>query len=176
MASRRVKEQETREERPVDDYVSQGVRQYTQLLESADPKAIAIYLALWQASHVQALANARAIDSLDLPVSVSGTRLTVLRTLYFAPGRQLALKDISQTTGISPAMVTHLIDGLSRGGLVRLAGSPDDRRVKLAVLTPAGEDAFETVLPVIDRRMTEACAGWSEDEKDQLLALLQRLC
>lgn len=158
-----------------DDYISQAARQYTQLLDSADPKAIAIYHALWKASNNQKLANSRAIDALNLPVSISGARLTVVRTLYFAPGRQLALKELSRVTDLSPAMITHLIEGLSRAGLVRIAGSPEDRRVKLAELTPAGADAFHTVLPVIGRRMTQACADFSEEEKDQLLRLLQRL-
>ncbi|HLF76123.1 MAG TPA: MarR family transcriptional regulator, partial [Dehalococcoidia bacterium] len=127
------------------DYVLEGARQYTQLLDSADPDSIAIILALWNASHVQMLANSRAIDALNLPVSVSGARLTVLRTLYFAPDKELALNEISKATGMSPAMVTHLVEGLSRGGLIRRVGSPDDRRVKIAQLTPEGEEAFHKV-------------------------------
>ena len=158
-----------------DDYVSEGVRHYTDLLDAADPKAIAVYLALWKASHVQVLANTRAIDALNLPVSVSRTRLTVLRTLYFATGKQMALNEIAKTTDMSPAMVTHLIEGLSRGGLVQRLGSPDDRRVKIARLTPEGEAAFHTVLPVISQRMTDACKDFTEAEKDTLIRLLQRL-
>jgi DNA-binding MarR family transcriptional regulator len=156
--------------------IEQGVRQYTQLLESADPKAIAVYLALWKASQFQMLENARAIDALNLPVGVSRSRLTVLRTLYFAEGRCMALNEISKTTGITPAMVTHLIEGLARGGLIRRTGSRDDRRVKIAQLTSEGEEAFHTVLPVISKRMTDACAHLSEAEKDELIRLLQSLC
>src|SRR4051812_25170585 len=100
------------------DPVSRGVYQYAYLLDSADQKAIGVYMALWKASHSQALANARAIDTLNLPVSVSGTRLTVLRTLYFADEKRMPLNEISKATGITPAMVTHLVDGLAKGGLV----------------------------------------------------------
>jgi DNA-binding MarR family transcriptional regulator len=157
------------------DSVSQGVLQYTYLLDSADPKAIAVYLGLWKASHAQALANARAIDALNLPVSVSGTRLTVLRTLYFADEKRMPLNEISKATGITPAMVTHLVDGLAKGGLVARLGSRDDRRVRIAQLTTEGESAFHRVLPVISARMTDACVGFTEDEKDTLLSLLQRL-
>jgi DNA-binding MarR family transcriptional regulator len=156
--------------------IEQGVRQYTQVLDSADPKAIAVYLALWKASQFQMLENARAIDALNLPVSVSRSRLTVLRTLFFAEGKRMALNEISKTTGITPAMVTHLIEGLARGGLVRRSGSRDDRRVKIAQLTPEGEEAFQTVLPVISKRMTDACAHLSDAEKDELIRLLQSLC
>ncbi|HLF77290.1 MAG TPA: MarR family transcriptional regulator, partial [Dehalococcoidia bacterium] len=77
--------------------------------------------------------------------------------------------------GMSPAMVTHLVEGLSRGGLIRRVGSPDDRRVKIAQLTPEGEEAFHKVLPVISKRMTEACEGFSQEEKETMLRLLKRL-
>ncbi len=157
------------------DAVSQGVLQYTYLLDSADPKAIAVYLALWKASHAQALANARAIDTLNLPVNVSGTRLTVLRTLFFADDKRMPLNEISKATGITPAMVTHLVDGLAKGGLVSRQGSREDRRVRIAQLTPEGEEAFHRVLPVISDRMTDACVGFTEEEKETLITLLQRL-
>ena len=172
----RVQEQHSRRTATADveeDAVARGVRQYAQLLESADPKAIAIYMALWKASHAQALANTRAIDALNLPVTVSGTRLTVLRTLYFAPNRRMPLSELSRETELSPAMVTHLIQGLERGGLIERIGSPDDRRVTIARLTDAGAEAFHTVLPAISKRMTDACIGLTEEQKDMLLHLLE---
>jgi MarR family 2-MHQ and catechol resistance regulon transcriptional repressor len=158
-----------------DQWVMDGVRQYTDLLDSADPMAIAVQLALWRANHAQYLANSRAIDALDLDVNVSGSRLAVLRTLYCTQGKSMALSGISKAAGISPTMVTNLVDGLERGGLVKRVGSPDDRRVSIACLTQKGEETFETVLPIMSQRMTEACAGFSEEEKQTLLNLLQRL-
>lgn len=156
-------------------WVADGVRQYSELLDSADPAAIAVQLALWQANHAQFLANSRAIDALGLPVSITGSRLAVMRTLYCAPGKQLALSAISKAAGISPTMVTNLVDGLAKGGLVRRVGSPSDRRVSLAILTEEGEETFNKVLPVMSARMTEACAEFTDEEKRQLLSLLQRL-
>src|SRR5581483_4075053 len=114
---------------PREDSVTLGVRQYMQLFHDGDPKSIAIYLALWKAAHEQMLANSRAIETLDLPTSVTGSRLAVMRTLYLAPNKQMALNEIGKNTDLSPAMVTHLVGGLSRGGLVRQHGSPHDRRV-----------------------------------------------
>jgi DNA-binding MarR family transcriptional regulator len=98
-----------------------------------------------------------------------------MRTLHFAPGQQLALNEIGKSTELSPAMVTHLIGGLSRAGLVRQHGSPHDRRVKIAELTAEGEAAFQHVLPVIAQRMSSACDGFTDEEKATLLKLLQRL-
>ena len=157
------------------DWVEEGVRQYRDILDTSDPKAIAVQLALWQANHAQFVANSRAIDALNLPTSVTGSRLAVLRTLYFAPDKRMALSGISKAANISPTMVTNLVDGLARAGYVKRAGSPDDRRVSIAHLTPEGEETFLKVLPVLSQRMTDACAEFTDEEKDTLLRLLQRL-
>jgi DNA-binding MarR family transcriptional regulator len=157
------------------DAVLEGAKQYAAMLESADSLSIAIILTLWQANHVQMLANHRAFDTLELPVSLTGTRLTILRTLYFAPERQLALSAIAKATGTNLTVVSNLVDALKRGGLVERKGSTLDRRVSIAKLTPAGEEAFVRILPVMSARMAEACNQFTEDEKVQFLDFLQRL-
>jgi DNA-binding MarR family transcriptional regulator len=132
-------------------------------------------LTLWQAQHVQSVANLRAFDTLDLPTTINGSRLTVLRTLYFVPDQRMSMSAISKATGISPTMVTNLVDGLARGGLVERAGSSEDRRVSLVHLTPAGEEAFRRILPVMSARMQDACKNFTDEEKALLLSLLQKL-
>ena len=160
---------------PDDDFVIAGARQYSELLESADQKAIEIILRIWEANRVQMAALTRAIDSLNLPFSISGARLTVLRTIYCAPDQCLPLHQIGKSTGLSAAMVGHLVDGLVKDGLVDRLPSELDRRVNLARLTDKGRETFHTVLPVMSRRMTEACAQFDDTDKDDLLHLLQRL-
>jgi DNA-binding MarR family transcriptional regulator len=151
-----------------------GARQYADLLDSADSVSIAIMLTLWQANHVQMVANLRAFDSLDLPTTLNGSRLTILRTLYFAQEHGMSMGSISKATGISPTMVTNLVEGLAKGGLVRRVGSTEDRRVNLVHITKAGEEAFRQILPVMSARMQDACKNFSESEKVQLLSLLQK--
>ncbi len=157
------------------DAILEGARQYAELLGSDDSMSISIILTLWQANHVQMLANHRAFDAIGLPVSLSGSRLTILRTLYFAPEKKMALSVIGKRTGMNLTVVGNLVEALKRGGLVRRAGSPHDRRVSIAELTPEGEDAFHQILPVMSHRMAKACAQFTDDEKQQLLSLLQRL-
>jgi DNA-binding MarR family transcriptional regulator len=156
------------------DAVMAGARQYSELLDSADSTSIAIMLTLWQAQHVQTVANLRAFDALNLPTPINGSRLTVLRTLYFAQEQRMSMSSISKATGISPTMVTNLVDGLGRGGLVKRAGSSEDRRVSFVHLTPAGEEAFRRILPVMSARMYDACKNFTDEEKAQLLSLLQK--
>jgi DNA-binding MarR family transcriptional regulator len=157
------------------DAVLEGAKQYAAMLESADSASIAIILTLWEANHVQMLANHRAMDALGLPVSLSGTRLTILRTLYFAPERKMALSGIAKVTGTNLTVVSNLVDALKKGGLVQRVGSKLDRRVSIAQLTPEGEVAFHRILPVISARMAEACNQFTEEEKTLFLSLLQRL-
>jgi len=160
---------------PIEDAIVEGAKQYTEILASADSTAIAIILTLWEANHVQMLANHRAMDSIGLPVSIAGTRLTILRTLYFAPERKMALSAIAKTTKTNLTVVSNMVDALKRGGLVERMGSKLDRRVSIAHLTPAGEEAFLKILPVLSARMTEACSQYTEEEKQQFLCFLQRL-
>jgi MarR family 2-MHQ and catechol resistance regulon transcriptional repressor len=157
------------------DAIIEGVEQYTTLLDSADSLSIAIILTLWEANHVQMMANHRAIDTLGLPVGLGGTRLTILRTLYFAPAKRMALSAISRKTNTNLTIVSNLVGALQKGGLVRRVGNPHDRRVSIAELTPEGEKAFRSILPVMSARMSEACSAFSDEEKAQFLAFLQRL-
>jgi DNA-binding MarR family transcriptional regulator len=151
-----------------------GARQYAELLESPDSISIAIMLTLWQAQHLQTVANLRAFDALNLPTTINGSRLTILRTLYFAEQKCMSMGAISKATGVSPTMVTNLVDGLARGGLVKRVGNPEDRRVSLVHLTEEGEEAFRRILPVMSARMQEACKRFTDEEKTQLLSLLQK--
>lgn len=157
------------------DAVLAGARQYAELLDSADSTSIAIMLTLWQAQHVQTVANLRAFEALKLPTTLNGSRLTVLRTLYFSDEKCMSMGAISKATGVSATMVTNLVDGLARGGLVKRAGSSEDRRVSLIHITELGEDAFRRILPVMSARMQDACKKFTPEEKAQLLALLQKL-
>jgi DNA-binding MarR family transcriptional regulator len=152
-----------------------GARQYAELLDSPDSTSIAIMLTLWQANHVQMIANLRAFDAMNLPTTLSGSRLTILRTLCFAPEKCMSMGALSKATGISPTMVTNLVEGLGRGGLVRRVGSTEDRRVSIVHITEAGEETFRRILPAMSARMTDACKDFAEEEKLQLLHLLQKL-
>ena len=155
--------------------VQEGVRQYQELLESADSSAIAIMLTIWHLSGAQRLANEKAFAELDLPVNVAGNRLTILRTLYFAPERRMAVANLSRETGLTVSWVTSLVETLGQAGLVRRMGSAEDRRVSIVCLTPDGEEAFRGIVPAMGEAMAQTCRNLSEEEKQQLLALLHRL-
>ena len=158
-----------------EDVVHDFALSYKKELPWADAEAIEINLSLLRANCVLTAAVSRQIEGLNLGVSLSGARFTLLRTLYFAKGDPLPQNEISRRMGVSRTNITNLIDGLERDGLVTRVTSPADRRVSYARLTPAGEDACTVVLPVLTQLMGDACRNFSDEEKSQFLDFLTRI-
>ncbi len=71
----------------------------------------------------------------------------VLVFLSEAPDRALRMCDLADMLRLSPSGLTRRLDGLVRSGFVDRHPSPDDRRVTLAHLTPAGYDKLRTAAP-----------------------------
>ncbi|MDP4500419.1 MarR family winged helix-turn-helix transcriptional regulator [Nonomuraea turcica] len=70
----------------------------------------------------------------------------VLR-LARSPGEQLRMSDLAAQTGLSTSGVTRVVDRLEREGVVRRRACPSDRRASYAVLTDAGRERLQSVLP-----------------------------
>jgi DNA-binding MarR family transcriptional regulator len=86
----------------------------------------------------------------------------------------MAMKELGRRMHCDPSFVTIVADTLEKRGLARREPHPGDRRVKTLVLTEAG-------LAMKQRLEGEvaACMPWrralSESERDQLLALIQKM-
>jgi DNA-binding MarR family transcriptional regulator len=71
------------------------------------------------------------VVQLDVPIG----QMKTLFILWTA-GKPQTMGQLAQALGVSLGSVTGLIDGLVQRGLVRREEDPDDRRQKLARLTP----------------------------------------
>jgi DNA-binding MarR family transcriptional regulator len=71
----------------------------------------------------------------------------VLVVLSEAPQRRLRMCDLATSLRLSPSGLTRRLDGLVGSGLVAREPSPDDGRVTLAVLMPAGVARLEEAAP-----------------------------
>jgi DNA-binding MarR family transcriptional regulator len=87
----------------------------------------------------------------------------------------MTLGALSRSLHVSPAAATNYVDSLTRGSLVRRTCSPGDPHTNIVELTARGEAAFMAILPALSRSWTEACADFTEEEKDTLIRLLRRL-
>src|SRR3954463_7751096 len=157
-----------------DDPLRRTAQRYKRELPWADEESIMITLGIIRARRVMVAATPRYLESLNLGVSLSGARVTLLLTLYFAHDRRLAQNRISREMEVSRTNITNLIDGLVKDDLVTRVTSPVDRRVSYAQLTPHGQELCASLLPAMTHMMMDICSSFSEEEKTTLHQLLFR--
>jgi DNA-binding MarR family transcriptional regulator len=78
---------------------------------------------------------------------LSAVEFEVLMRLARSPGQRLRMTDLAGQTSLSTSGVTRVVDRMDRDGLVRREACPSDRRSSYAVITPAGRQRLDDVLP-----------------------------
>jgi DNA-binding MarR family transcriptional regulator len=150
-------------------------RRYKDVLDWAVPETLEATLAFVRLHRMHRVAASRQMDALELPVSLTGARFTLLLTLYFARDNLLAQNEISRELSVSRTNITNLIDGLERDGLVERVPNPADRRVSYAKLTLAGRDLCLAVLPDMTRFMLNHFDGFTAEEIQQFKQYVYRV-
>lgn len=89
-----------------------------------------------------------AIEADLAPTGLTLGDYRVFVHLSAAEDQSMRMCDLADLLQLSPSGVTRRLDGLVRAGWVARRGSDDDRRVMLAVLTPAGVAKLEEAAPV----------------------------
>ncbi len=78
---------------------------------------------------------------------LSSVEFEVLMRLARSPQSRLRMTDLASQTSLSTSGVTRVVDRMDRDGLVRREACPSDRRSSHAVITPAGRERLDKVLP-----------------------------
>jgi DNA-binding MarR family transcriptional regulator len=78
---------------------------------------------------------------------LSAVEFEVLIRLARSPGSRLRMTDLAGQTTLSTSGVTRVVDRMDRDGLVRREACPSDRRSSFAVITEAGLQRLDEVLP-----------------------------
>ncbi|RZS89636.1 DNA-binding MarR family transcriptional regulator [Motilibacter rhizosphaerae] len=116
-------------------------------------------------------ATGRFADALA-PAGITPPVAGVLRLLRVEAG--MSQQDLARRLGVAPSRVVAVVDELEeRGWVARTRGS--DRRTNALALTPAGEEAFGRVAAVAAGHERAVTEGLAAAEREQLLALLERL-
>jgi MarR family transcriptional regulator for hemolysin len=92
--------------------------------------------------------------------------------LSLKTGRWATQRELAESIGIRGATLTHHLHGLERDGLVTRRRDPDNRRVQVVELTPAGDALFERLRDAalaFDARLRE---GFDERDVERLRELL----
>jgi DNA-binding MarR family transcriptional regulator len=92
----------------------------------------------------------------------------VIKTLVrLAKHDGVSMGDMARGIGVDPSYITALVDDLDERGLARREPAPDDRRVKIIVLTDAGR----ALATEIDRVLSVPPAAFSALTKSELREL-----
>ncbi|MFI7596394.1 MarR family winged helix-turn-helix transcriptional regulator [Actinoplanes sp. NPDC049681] len=107
---------------------------------------------------------------------LSSVEFEVLLRLARSPQNRLRMTDLAGQTSLSTSGVTRVVDRMDREGLVRREACPSDRRSSYAVITPAGLQRLEEVLPGHLELMQRWFVGQlSPEQLDQLMESLRTI-
>lgn len=111
---------------------------------------------------------ARLAELYDLSVM----QLITLSSLR--PGEATPMNQISGLLACDASNITGIVDRLVRRGLIERTESPEDRRVKVILLTDKGTYLRDHVIQEVVARQPESMADLSREEFEQLNRLLKK--
>ncbi len=103
-------------------------------------------------------------------------QMTVLLMLSSDLKGRLSLKTIEHELGVAQSTTVGIIDRLEQKGFVRKLDSPDDKRVKIVQITPAGMATCSNTVVDMDAGVEFLLRGLTEEERTIFDQLLQRIC
>ncbi len=107
-------------------------------------------------------------------VGLSLAKLAALRALADA-GESLPLTQLAERLSCVKSNITQLVDRLEADGLVQRQADPNDRRARLAALTPAGRAACREGTHIQQAAEERLLRKLTPDESRVLAGLLARI-
>jgi DNA-binding MarR family transcriptional regulator len=114
------------------------------------------------------------VESRLSTVGLSIPKLTALGRLVES-GESLPLGQLADRLACVKSNVTQLVDRLEADGLVSRTPDPNDRRSTLAIITPAGRDAYEQGIRIHRSAEQELFGTLTADEASALAAIIEKL-
>lgn len=107
-------------------------------------------------------------------VRLSLPKLAALTALSQA-GASLPLSQLAESLSCVKSNITQLVDRLEADGFVTRAADPNDRRSRLAVMTPAGREAYEKGSAILQEAERDLVARLGAEGARTLATLLGKL-
>ena len=112
----------------------------------------------------------------DDALAAAGGSLPVWLVMISLKGGQLASqRQLAEAVGVQGATLTHHLNAMESAGLVTRRRDPENRRLHLVELTPAGDALFLRLRDAATAFDQQLRTGLSQDEASQLETLLTRL-
>ena len=121
-----------------------------------------------------AYATADEVEAKLSEIGLSWAKLAALKGLSDA-GDSLPLGQLAERLSCVKSNITQLVDRLEADGLVARQPDPNDRRAKLAALTPAGRKAVKEGVRVRQAGEREVLGRLTQEEAQQLNTLLSKM-
>lgn len=83
--------------------------------------------------------------------------------------------ELAEHLGVTPATITKMAQRMEQAGFIERIPDADDQRISRVYLTEKGRAVREHVDEVFRTLEDEMLAGFSQEEREQLLHLLQRV-
>lgn len=120
---------------------------------------------------VTALAFRRALNEELAPHGITFRQFQVLG--WLALEGELSQRELADRMDVEPPTLAGILDRMEAADWVIRQGCPDDRRRKIICIGPAAEPVWETVAACARRVRSEATAGLTPEQVDQLRDLLR---
>ncbi|MBR1811200.1 MAG: MarR family transcriptional regulator [Clostridia bacterium] len=114
-------------------------------------------------------------NSILAEYELTASQYKVLKYLYTRPSGAARVVDLEKHYSMTHPTTLGLVDTIERKGFVTRVPNPNDARGKLVALTDKAYAKQDTLLKVGDAIEEKLTANLSTKEKNQLVALLQKL-
>jgi DNA-binding MarR family transcriptional regulator len=118
-------------------------------------------------------AVARRFREILAPLELEPREFALLRAVAAAEGQ--SQQAVGERLQIPPSRMVAFIDALEARGLIERRQNPSDRRTRALHLTADGHELLGRAFALAVGHERNLCADLSAEEREQLLALLQRV-
>jgi MarR family transcriptional regulator for hemolysin len=115
----------------------------------------------------------RAFD--DALAGAGGSQPIWLVLISLKTRRLASQRELAEAVGIREATLTHHLNAMDAGGLITRRRDPENRRVHLVQMTPAGEEAFYRMRKAAFAFDDRLRAGFDDGELEEFRRVLDRL-
>jgi len=110
----------------------------------------------------------RKYDDALRPLGIQATQLTLLNAIALSGEDGGPMSATAEMLGLDGTTLSRNLQPLEKAGLVRVGRDPDDRRVRIALLTPAGRRLIQQALPLWKRAHRQVVTALGPAEAREL--------
>jgi DNA-binding MarR family transcriptional regulator len=107
------------------------------------------------------------------PAGIAPREFLLLRFVAASEGQ--SQQALAERLGVPPSRMVALVDHLEEKGLLERRLHPEDRRIRALYLTEKGRETLARAAEIAVEYENRLCSELSEEEREQLIDLLQRI-